>query len=193
MLSIACKTIIWVETESKLLVTNAVHIKPAELYARKWRERESITLIFLFRIKTHNDKDTNSQWASTKKTIQTKTARKQTKIERERSATGETVGMQRGYAQIKSLVWELQAPAHRLLTKVFVEYRTIHHASSGETQFKPQMAQSSTGATSTGENGGMRWNHSIFCNELINKVSPASDEWTKGTSPDSCWTKSWAL
>jgi len=52
MLSIACKTIIWVEPESKLLVIDAVYIKPAELYARKWRERESTTLIFLFRIKT---------------------------------------------------------------------------------------------------------------------------------------------
>ena len=32
-------------------------------------------------------------------------------------------------------------------------------ASSGETQFKPQMAQSITGANSTGENGVMRWNN----------------------------------
>jgi len=40
-------------------------------------------------------------------------------------------------------------------TSVFAEYSTKDHASSGETQFKPQMAQNITGATSTGENGGM--------------------------------------
>ena len=39
---------------------------------------------------------------------------------------------------------------------------------SGETQFKPQMLQSITGATSKGENGGMGWNNSMFCNEQIN-------------------------
>ena len=42
------------------------------------------------------------------------------------------------------------------------------HASSRETKFKPQMAQSITDATSTGENGGKRWTNSMFCNELIN-------------------------
>ena len=164
MFSIAYKTIFWVETESKLLATNAVHIKPAELYARKWHERESTTLIFLFRIKTHNDKDTNSQWTSTKKTIQIKTARKQTKIERERSATAETVGTQRGYAQIKSLV-SRQYGGGRIsqnTTSVFAEYRTKDHASSGETKLKLQMAQNITSATSTDENGGMWWNNSII-------------------------------
>ena len=53
-------------------------------------------------------------------------------------------------------------------TTVFVEYRTKDHASSREIQFKPQMAQSITGATSTGENGGIRWNNRMFCDELIN-------------------------
>ena len=40
-LIIACKTIVSTEPESKPLVINAVYNKPAELYARKWRERES--------------------------------------------------------------------------------------------------------------------------------------------------------
>ena len=43
-------------------------------------------------------------------------------------------------------------------TKVFEECRTKQHAPSGETQFKPEMAQNIAGATSTG----------MFCNELIN-------------------------
>ena len=42
------------------------------------------------------------------------------------------------------------------------------HTSSGETQFKPPMTQSITSATSMGEDGGMQWNNSVFCNELIN-------------------------
>jgi len=44
------------------------------------------------------------------------------------------------------------------------------HASSGETKYKLQMAQSITDATSTGENGGMLWNNSMFCNGLIKYV-----------------------
>ena len=35
MFSIACKTVILVEPESKLLVIDAVYIKPSELYAKK--------------------------------------------------------------------------------------------------------------------------------------------------------------
>ena len=42
------------------------------------------------------------------------------------------------------------------------------HAPSGETKFKPEMAQSITDAISTGGNGGMWWNNGVFCNELIN-------------------------
>ncbi len=42
------------------------------------------------------------------------------------------------------------------------------HAPSGETKFKLEMAQSITDAISTGGNGGMWWNNSVFCNELIN-------------------------
>ena len=52
-------------------------------------------------------------------------------------------------------------------TTVFVEYRTKNNPSK-QTQFKPQMLQSITGATSKGENGGMGWNNSMFCNEQIN-------------------------
>ena len=42
------------------------------------------------------------------------------------------------------------------------------HTPSGETKFKLEMAQSITDAISTGRNGGMWWNNSVFCNELIN-------------------------
>jgi len=42
------------------------------------------------------------------------------------------------------------------------------HTSSRETKSKLQMAQSITDTTSTGENGGMWWNNSMFSNELIN-------------------------
>ena len=42
------------------------------------------------------------------------------------------------------------------------------HASSRETKFKLEMAQSITDAISTGRNGGMWWNNGVFCNELIN-------------------------
>ena len=45
--------------------------------------------------------------------------------------------------------------------------RKADHASSRETKFKPQMAQGITDATSTGENGEMRRNNSMLCNELI--------------------------
>ena len=77
--------------------------------------------------------------------------------------------VQRGYAQIWSLVNRHRGEVGAF-RKVFVEYRTKHHASSGETQFKPQTAQSITGVTSTGENGGMGWNNSMFWNEQINYV-----------------------
>ena len=40
------------------------------------------------------------------------------------------------------------------------------HAPSGETKFKPEMAQSITDAISTSGNRGMWWNNSVFCNEL---------------------------
>jgi len=42
------------------------------------------------------------------------------------------------------------------------------HASSGETKYKLHMAQSITDATSTGENGRILWNNSMFWNDLIN-------------------------
>ena len=42
------------------------------------------------------------------------------------------------------------------------------HAPSGETKFKPEMAQNITDAISTGGNRGIQWNNGVFCNELIN-------------------------
>ena len=42
------------------------------------------------------------------------------------------------------------------------------HASSEETKYKLQMAQSITDTTSTDENGKMLWKNSMFCNDLIN-------------------------
>ena len=88
----------------------------------------------------------------------------------EESATDEAVGMQRGYEEIGA--WSTATRGGRRIAKddclCRVQYEKTTLQADMQTKYKLQMAQSITDATSTGENGGMLWNNSMFCNELIN-------------------------
>ena len=78
--------------------------------------------------------------------------------------------MQRRYAQIRSLV----SRHHGRWTRFAKDNVTLCGVQDERPRFKrrnpikPQMTQNIAGATSTGENGGMRWTNSMFCNKLIN-------------------------
>ena len=80
----------------------------------------------------------------------------------------EAVGMQRRYAQIRSLVNRHQGRWARF-AKDDILFGVQDDASSGETQFKHQMAHKVLPALpARAKNGGMGRNNSMFCNEQIN-------------------------
>ena len=82
----------------------------------------------------------------------------------EEPATDEAVGMQRGYEQIGA--WSTftrgggRVAKDDCLCGVQDDKTTL--------QAERPNRNNITDATSTGENGGMLWNNSMFCNELIN-------------------------
>ena len=88
----------------------------------------------------------------------------------EESATDEIVGMQGGYAQIRSLVSRHQrrcSGRKRRQSLWSSGRKTTLQAERPNLSPKWRKALPKT-ALSITENGRMRWNNSMFCNELIN-------------------------